>query len=149
MTRTKVCFVKVGFPGDSDSKESACSAGDLGFKRPLEKGMAAHSSTLAWRIPWTEGPGGLRACGPRGRKEVDMTERLTLVTCSEMCFVKVTLEAVVQRAREQAPDVRLVLEARDRCLGSELRKWQQGQEKWANLRYVKKVELSGPGDQLD
>ena len=26
---------------------------------PLEKGMATHSSTLAWRIPWTEEPGGL------------------------------------------------------------------------------------------
>ena len=70
----------LGFPGGSDGKESACSAGDLGFKRPLGKGMVAFSSILAWRIPWTEEPGGLRACGPRGRKEVDMTERLTLMT---------------------------------------------------------------------
>ena len=31
----------------------------LGWKDPLEEGMAAHSSTLAWRIPWTEEPGGL------------------------------------------------------------------------------------------
>ena len=30
-------------------------------KTPLEKGMAAHSSTLAWRIPWTEEPGGLQS----------------------------------------------------------------------------------------
>ena len=49
--------VFLGFPGDSDGKESACSAGDLGLisglQRPLEKGMAAHSSILAWRIPWT------------------------------------------------------------------------------------------------
>ena len=30
---------------------------------PLEKGMAAHSSTLAWRIPWTEEPGGLQLMG--------------------------------------------------------------------------------------
>ena len=28
---------------------------------PLEKGMATHSSILAWRIPWTEGPGGLQS----------------------------------------------------------------------------------------
>ena len=34
--------------------------------------MAPHSSILAWRIPWTEEPGGLY---PRGRKELDMTER--------------------------------------------------------------------------
>ena len=31
----------------------------LGREDPLEKGMATHSSTLAWRIPWTEDPGGL------------------------------------------------------------------------------------------
>ena len=31
----------------------------LGREDPLEEGMAAHSSVLAWRIPWTEEPGGL------------------------------------------------------------------------------------------
>jgi len=30
-----------------------------GWEEPLEEGMAAHSSVLAWRIPWTEEPGGL------------------------------------------------------------------------------------------
>ena len=30
---------------------------------PLEKGMATHSSILAWRIPWTEEPGGLQSVG--------------------------------------------------------------------------------------
>ena len=33
----------------------------LGWKDPLEKGMASHSSILAWRIPWTEEPGGLQS----------------------------------------------------------------------------------------
>ena len=33
----------------------------LGQEGPLEKGMAAHSSTLAWRIPWTEEPGELQS----------------------------------------------------------------------------------------
>ena len=47
----------------------------LGQEDPLEKGMATHSSILAWRIPWTEEPGGLQ---PMGRKELDMTEQLTL-----------------------------------------------------------------------
>ena len=32
----------------------------LGREDPLEKGMATHSSILAWRIPWTEEPGGLQ-----------------------------------------------------------------------------------------
>ena len=32
-------------------------------ENPLEKGMATHSRMLAWRIPWTEDPGGLRSMG--------------------------------------------------------------------------------------
>ena len=35
----------------------------LGRKEPLEKGMATHSSVLAWRIPWTEESGGLQSVG--------------------------------------------------------------------------------------
>ena len=35
----------------------------LGQEDPLEEGMATHSSTLAWRIPWTEEPGGLQFTG--------------------------------------------------------------------------------------
>ena len=35
----------------------------LGQEDPLEKGMATHSSVLAWRIPWTEEPGGLQSMG--------------------------------------------------------------------------------------
>ena len=37
--------------------------GSLGGEDPLEKGMATHSSVLAWRIPWTEEPGGLPSKG--------------------------------------------------------------------------------------
>ena len=35
----------------------------LGWEDPLEKGMATHCSILAWRIPWTEEPGGLESTG--------------------------------------------------------------------------------------
>ena len=52
-----------GFPGDSDGKESACNAGDLGWEGLLEKGMATHSSVLAWRLPQTEELGGLQCLG--------------------------------------------------------------------------------------
>ena len=38
-------------------------AWSLGWEDPLEEGMATHSSTLAWRIPWTEEPGGLQSMG--------------------------------------------------------------------------------------
>ena len=47
----------------------------LGREDPLEKEMATHSSILAWRILWTEEPGGRQ---PWGQKESDTTERLTL-----------------------------------------------------------------------
>ena len=35
----------------------------LGWKDPLEKEMVTHSSTFAWKIPWTEEPGGLQSMG--------------------------------------------------------------------------------------
>ena len=38
-------------------------ARSLGWDDPLEKEMAIHSGILAWRIPWTEEPGGLQALG--------------------------------------------------------------------------------------
>ena len=45
----------------------------LGWKDPLENGMATHSSVLAWRIPCTVEPGGLQSMGSQGS---DMTELL-------------------------------------------------------------------------
>ena len=64
----------MGFPGGSDGKESTCNAGDLGsipgLGRFLEKGKATHSSIQ---------PGEFHGLySPRGRKESDMTERLSL-----------------------------------------------------------------------
>ena len=58
----------IGFPGGSDGKVSAYNAGEtrvrsLGQEDPLEKAMATHSSTLAWKIPWTEEPGRLQSTG--------------------------------------------------------------------------------------
>ena len=47
----------------------------LGWEDPLEKGIANHSSILAWRIPWTWS---LMGYSPQGRKESDTTEWLTL-----------------------------------------------------------------------
>ena len=56
-----------GLSGGSHGKESACNAGDLGSipgqEDPLEKEMVTHSSIHAWKIPWTEEPGGLQSMG--------------------------------------------------------------------------------------
>ena len=55
----------MGFPGSSDGKEFAWNVGDLvrslGWEDLLEKGVATHSSILAWRIPWTEEPSRLQS----------------------------------------------------------------------------------------
>ena len=51
-----------GLPGSSEGNLPAMQETQiwsLGWEKPLEKGMATHSSFLAWRIPWTEGPGRL------------------------------------------------------------------------------------------
>ena len=55
-----------GFPVGSDGQESTCHCRKPGFnpwvgKIPLEKGMATHSSILAWEIPWMEELGGLQS----------------------------------------------------------------------------------------
>ena len=64
------CFkIITGFPSGSAVKNPATQktqemqVRSLGQKDPLEKSMAAHSSILAWRIPWTEEPGGLEFSG--------------------------------------------------------------------------------------
>ena len=44
----------------------------LGQEDSMEKEMTTHSSILAWKIPWTEEPGGY---SPRGHQELDMIER--------------------------------------------------------------------------
>ena len=57
-----------GFPGGPVAKNPLANVGDarewvrsLGQEDPLEKGMATHSSVLAWGIPWTVEPGGLQS----------------------------------------------------------------------------------------
>ena len=56
-----------GFPGDSLVKSMLAKQDtqvrSLGWEDPVEKEMATHSSILAWRIPWTEDPGGLQSMG--------------------------------------------------------------------------------------
>ena len=48
----------LGFPGDSVVSNAGDAGLILGREDPLKKEMSTHSSTLAWRIPWTEEPGG-------------------------------------------------------------------------------------------
>ena len=56
-----------GFPGGSEVKNLPAmwemQAGSPGWEGPLEKEMETYSRILAWRIPWTEEPGGLQSIG--------------------------------------------------------------------------------------
>ena len=65
--------------GSSAGKEFACNAGDPGLIPGLgsspEEGIGIHSSIPAWRIPWTEDPGGLQSMGTQ---ESDMTKQLSI-----------------------------------------------------------------------
>ena len=55
----------LGFLGSSNGKVSACNAGDLGSIPGSDRslGMATHSNTLAWKIPWMEEPSRLESMG--------------------------------------------------------------------------------------
>ena len=68
----RLALVLLDFPGSADCKEaSAEDVGDTGSitrewlsgEDPMEKGMATHSSIVAWRNPWTEEPGWLQSMG--------------------------------------------------------------------------------------
>ena len=52
----------------------------LGWEDPLEKEVAIHCSTIAWKTPWTEEPGRLQSMG---RKESDTTEQLHSLTVAK------------------------------------------------------------------
>ena len=56
-----------GFPSGSDDRDLPAMqetlVQSLGWAHSLEEGVATHSSILAWRIPWTEEPGGLQSMG--------------------------------------------------------------------------------------
>ena len=60
-------YKRISFPGGSDGKTSASmwetGVHFLGWEDPLEKEMAIHSNTLAWKIPWMEEPDRLQSMG--------------------------------------------------------------------------------------
>ena len=88
---------RLGFPGSSDGRESACNAGDLDSIHRLGrfpgKEMATNS-TLVFLLGELHGFGSLASYNPWGRQEVDLTEWLTLALSSkkrlEQHFEKLT-----------------------------------------------------------
>ena len=91
---THMLLYSYDFPGGSDSKASVYNAGDPGSipgsGSSLEKAMAPHSSTIAWKIPWTEEPGRLQSMGSQ-RVGHDWVTSLSLFLflrqlCKSRCY---------------------------------------------------------------
>ena len=82
---------KGDFPGDSDGKASAYNTGDpvwsLGWEDSLDKEMATHSSIFAWKIPWTEEPGGLQSMGSQRVRQKWATNILTFYFRIQITYV--------------------------------------------------------------
>ena len=97
------------YPGGSDGKASACNVGELGSipglgkslscEDPLEKELATHSSILAWKIPWTEEPGGLQAMGVT--KELDMTRQLNNNNQLTNNIIQITAVSISKQNQEK------------------------------------------------
>ena len=76
--KKKLDTICLGFPGGVSGKEPTCQCRrcketwvrSLGREDALEEGTATHSSILAWRIPWTEEPGGLQPMGSQSQTQL-------------------------------------------------------------------------------
>ena len=81
MNKCWILKKSIWLPRSLSGKQSACQqemrVPSLKKKYPLDEEMAPHSSTLAWKIPWTEEPGELQT---QGHKESDMTKWLSMDT---------------------------------------------------------------------
>ena len=104
------CIYK-GFSGGSDSKESACNARDQGstpsWEGALGKGMATHSSILAWRTPWTEESGRLQFIWLQRVvyswvTNTSTSHYLRKCTC-RLCWVGISLENGIEISSDDYP----------------------------------------------
>ena len=93
-------YTMLGFAGATGgtSKEPACQCRrwkrlvwSLGQENPLEKGMATHSTILAWRIPWTEEPGRLQFIGSQKVRH-NWSDLVCAHAHTQICRVTVFLE---------------------------------------------------------
>ena len=96
-----------GFPGGSDSKASVYNAGDQGsipgWQDALEKEMAIHSRTIAWKIPWTEEPGRLQSMGSQRVGHDWATSLYTISTL--MAESEEELKSFLMKVKEESEKV--------------------------------------------
>ena len=91
----------MGLPAGSDIKNPPAMretwVRSLGWEDSLEKGMATHSSILAWRIPWTEEPGGLQSMGSQriGHDRATFISRSLVEKDTDILFRKEKKELIM------------------------------------------------------
>ena len=88
-------ILNLSFPGSSNGKESACNVGDLGLipglgRSPTE-GHDNSSSSLAWRIPWTEESGGLHTVHEFAKSPIWLKRLSTHAHCTPVHSIVVTM----------------------------------------------------------
>ena len=101
----------------------------LSWEDPLEKGKATHSSILAWRIPWTEEPGGLQSMGSQRVGHDWVTNPITI-----------TIDNRESKRHYYQSQVSAFLKA------TAQRSWEQGSEVWATAAeayFVRRVVVGG------
>jgi len=104
----------VDFPGGSVVKNSPAiqetGVQSLGWEDLLEKDMATHSSILAWRIPWTEEPGGLQSMGSQRVQHNRVTNVFNfhfpfLISHASKVMLKILQARLQQYTNRELPDV--------------------------------------------
>ena len=105
----------LGFPGGSDGKESAwmqeTGIWSLDWEDPMWNEMATHSSTLPWRIPWTEEPGSLLSMGS---PKFDNGWAIALISHANKVMLKILQARLQQYVNHELPDVLAGLRKRQR-----------------------------------
>ena len=97
----------MGFPGGANGKVPACqcrghrNTGSISVsgRSPGEEGMATHSSVLAWRIPWTEEPGGPQSIGLQSETQLsDLPHTCTYIYIYIYMYIFFLAHAVGDRS---------------------------------------------------
>ena len=114
----------------------------LGLKDPQEKGMAIHSSMLAWEIPWTEEPGGLESMGLQGVRH-DWATSLrftgaTILITDHVTHTLLSLDGLCQRGVQKSgdsgapstPEIPWGYSSLNKKTVQWLEKWKNHQIKW-------------------
>ena len=116
----------------------------LGQEDPLEKEMATHSSTLAWKIPWTEKPGRLQSMGSQ-RVRHDWATSLYLLFEENIIKITVTFKWFLKETHSFRNQKKNTLH----FIAGKFANMQSQKQKWSSISKFLKLSMrlySGPGD---